>query len=191
MKKRIAAYPIEQFILNRWSPRAMSGEKISTQELMTLFEAARWAPSAYNNQPWRFIYALRNTPAFETFFDLLVDFNKQWTKNASALICIVSKNTFDYNDKPSRTHTFDTGAAWQNLALQGHIMGLVVHGMEGFSYDKAQQKLNIPQGYTIHAMIAVGKPGNKEDLSPELQEKEKPSDRKPVEAFAMQDSFTQ
>lgn len=190
MKKRIAQYPIESIILDRWSPRAMSQASVSKQELMQLFEAARWAPSSYNNQPWRFIYTLHGTPGFDRLYNLLVEFNKQWAKNAGALIVILSKNNFSHNDKPSRTHAFDTGAAWQNLALQGSAMGLVIHAMEGFSYEKARQELHIPEGYTIHAIIAVGKPGKKENLSQELLEREKLSDRNPIESFVMQDLFT-
>ncbi len=187
--KRKSAYPVDDMILNRWSPRAMSGEAMTEEELMALFEAARWAPSSYNNQPWRFIYAQRDTPEWQTMFDFLVPFNQDWAKNAGALVVIVSKNNFAHNEKPSRTHAFDTGAAWQNMALQGHKDDLVVHAMEGFDYDKAKTVLGVPDGYTIHAMVAVGKPGNKEDLSKELQEKEQPSDRKPIEAFISQGRF--
>ncbi|MGH7802401.1 MAG: nitroreductase family protein, partial [Thermodesulfobacteriota bacterium] len=131
-------YPVDEIFLKRWSPRAMSGEEISEDELMSLFEAARWAPSSYNNQPWRFLYARRNTKNWELFFNLMTEGNKIWAKKAAALIVIASKKTFDYNGSPSRTHSFDAGAAWQNLALQGSLQGLVVHGMQGFDYDKAR-----------------------------------------------------
>lgn len=124
MKKRIAEHEILDLILNRWSPRAMSGETISDKELMSLFEAARWAPSSYNNQPWRFIYAKRGTEHWNTLFNLLVDANKEWANKAAVLIVVVSANNFVYNNKPSRTHSFDTGAAWENLALQGYAQGL-------------------------------------------------------------------
>src|SRR3989344_6182973 len=92
---RKSEYKIKETILYRWSPRAMSGEKITKEELMTLFEAARWAPSSYNNQPWRFIYALRETIHWNRIFNLLQEFNQIWAKNAAALIVIISKNTFD------------------------------------------------------------------------------------------------
>lgn len=176
-------HPIDELFLKRWSPRAMSGEHISKEELMALFEAARWAPSSYNNQPWRFVYALKNTPHWDSLFNLLVDFNKGWCKNASALVVIVSKKTFDHNSKPARTHSFDTGAAWENLALQGTLKGVVVHGMEGFDYDKAHKELKIPADHTIEAMFAVGKPGKKEDLAPEMQKGEAPNDRKKITEF--------
>jgi len=182
-------YPIDPLFINRWSPRAMSGEKISQEQLMTLFEAARWAPSSYNAQPWYFIYAHRETPAWATLFNLMVEFNQGWTKNAAVLVVVVSHNNFDFNGKPERTHSFDTGAAWLSLALQGTISGLVVHGMEGFDYDKAKKDLKIPDGYTVEAMIAIGKPGKKESLPAELQEKEVPSDRKKVAEFAFEGVF--
>ena len=119
-KIRKADYPIDNIFLDRWSPRAMSGEEIPETELMSLFEAARWAPSSNNNQPWRLLYARRNTEQWPLFFNLLTDSNKIWAKNSSILLLIVSKNTFD-NGQPSRTHSYDTGAAWENLALQGNL----------------------------------------------------------------------
>lgn len=186
---RIAKYAVLDLIINRWSPRAMSGESITDDELMSLFEAAHWAPSSYNGQPWRFIYAKRDTPAWDVLYDLMVQYNKDWTKNAAVLMVIVSRNTFFYNNKPSRTHSFDTGAAWENLALQGTSQGLVVHGMEGFDYKKAKEVLRIPDGYTVEAMCAVGRHGPKEDLPPEMQKDEKPSDRKPISEIAFEGIF--
>jgi len=167
----------------------MSGESITDQELFSLFEAARWAPSSYNNQPWRFIYAKRSTPSWKTLFNLLVPFNQDWAKNTGVLIVVFSKTTFDHNGKPARTHAFDAGAAWENLALQGVNMGLVVHGMEGFDYDTAKKDLKIPDDYEVHAMIAVGKQGKKEDLPPALQEREVLSDRKPITQCIFEGTF--
>jgi len=156
---------------------------------MSLFEAARWAPSSFNSQPWRFIYAKRDTPAWNNLYDLMVQFNKDWTKNAAVLIVIVSRDTFEYNNKPSITHSFCTGSAWENLALQGFANGLVAHGMEGFDYNKAKTVLHIPDGYTVEAMCAIGRPGKKEDLPQKMQEEEKPSDRKPITEFAFEGTF--
>lgn len=186
---RKSDHEILDLILNRWSPRAMSGESISDEALNSLFEAARWAPSSYNNQPWRFVYAKRDTPEWDPIYNLMVQFNKDWGKNAAVLIVILSRNNFAYNNKPSRTHSFDTGAAWQNLALQGAYQGLVVHGIEGFDYAKAKEVLRIPDGYTIEAMCAVGLPGKKEDLPQEMQKNEQPSDRKPITEFAFKGLF--
>lgn len=186
---RIPSYPVEELILTRWSPRAMSGEPISHDELMSLFEAARWAPSSYNNQPWRFIYAHRDTKYWHTFFDLLVPFNQEWCARAAALIVVVSHTRFSFNNKPSRTHSFDTGAAVQNLALQGHAMGLVVHGMEGFDYDRARTIFAIPDEYTVEALFAVGRPASSDILSLELKKRELLSDRKPIAEFVTEGTF--
>lgn len=182
-------YPIQSNILNRWSPRALSGEAMTSEELMPLFEAARWAPSSYNNQPWRFIYARRDTPDWETLLGLLGDFNRGWAARAAALVVVVSKSTFDYNGKPSVTHQFDTGAAWENLALEASARGLVAHGMEGFDYAMAKEKLGVPDDHVVLAMIAIGKPGRKEELSADLQEREAPSDRRQLSEIVMEGKF--
>ncbi len=189
MSKRKPQYNVHDIILNRWSPRAMSGEPISDEELFSLFEAARWAPSSFNAQQWRFIYAKKDTPHWDHLFSLLKKFNIPWAKNASVLVVVISRNTFEFNNQLSRTHTYDTGAAWQNFALQATINGLVTRGIEGFDYDRAKKELNIPDGYTVEAMIAIGKPGKKGDLPPDLQEQETMSDRKKVEEFVFEGTF--
>jgi nitroreductase len=179
---------VGELFLNRWSPRAMSGEEIDEATLFSLFEAAKWAPSSNNNQPWRFIYSRRNTKSWTTFFNLLDEGNQGWAKNAAVLIVVISKPTFD-NGKNARTHTYDAGAAWENFALQGSLMGLVVHGMQGFDYDKAKEVLQVPNGYQVEAMIAVGKKGKKEDLPAYQQEREFPSPRKAIAEIAMEGVF--
>ncbi len=188
---RNTEYKINSLFTDRWSPRAMSGEELTDEEFLPLFEAARWAPSSNNNQPWRFIIAKRNTPEWESVFSLMVEFNQAWTKNASVLVVIISHVNFEYNGKPSRTHSFDTGSAWENLALEGSLRGLVVHGMEGFDYDKAKTDFGIPDEYTVEAMVAIGKPGKKEDLPESLQERETPSDRKPLKDLIFNGKFGQ
>ena len=110
---RKADHEIEPLLVDRWSPRAMSGEEISQEELMRLFEAARWAPSSFNAQQWRALYARRGTEHWQTFFDLLVEANKVWAKNAAVLVVFVSRRFFDYNDESSVTHSYDCGAAWE------------------------------------------------------------------------------
>ncbi len=188
MIHRKAAHPILELLLDRWSPRALSGESITDEQLAILFEAARWAPSSYDNQPWRFIYAKRDTLAWDSFVNLLDDANKKWAVNAAVLMVIASahKTKEGYT---IRTHSFCTGAAWENLALQASSMGLVAHGMEGFDYDKAKKDLIIPDGYTVEAMCAVGKPGKVSALPKELQEREKPSGRNPIETFTYEGVF--
>ena len=164
----------------------MTGEDLDNDEIMSLFEAARWAPSSYNNQPWRFIYAKRNTEHWKILFNLLVDGNKVWAKNSALLIVVISRKNFENNEKPARTHQFDTGSAWENLALEAFSRGLVAHGMQGFDYDKARIDLEIPDDFEVMAMIAIGKKGSREDLPPELQEKEKLTDRKPLKDIVME-----
>jgi nitroreductase len=183
-------FDIDQIFLNRWSPRSMSGDEISRDVLFSLFEAARWAPSSNNNQPWRFLYARRNTDYWPIFFDLLTEQNKIWAKNAAVLIVVISKKTFDYNEKPARTHSYDAGAAWENLALQGSLKALVIHGLQGFDYDGALRTLNIPDFFQVEAMIAIGKPGKKEDLPEGLKEREMPSPRKKLSEIVMEGNFT-
>jgi nitroreductase len=179
-EKRRADNPIAELFLDRWSPRAMSGEPIAQKELMILFEAARWAPSSFNNQPWRIVYARRDSEHWPLFSSLLVESNRIWANKAAALLVFISKKIFDHNGKPARTHSFDTGAAWENLALQGTLRGYVVHGMQGFDYDRAMSALEIPDEYQVEAMVAVGKPGAPESLPEKLQEIETPNDRRPL-----------
>ena len=175
--KRQQNHPVERIFVDRWSPRAMSGEEISYEELLILFEAARWAPSSMNNQPWRMLYAPRNSSHWPLFFDLLVDSNRVWCARAAALLVVISKTTFE-SGKPCRTHSYDSGAAWMSLALQGSTMGLVVHGMQGFDYDRARIALNIPEEFQVEAMAAIGRPGSIEDLPEQLQARETPNERR-------------
>jgi nitroreductase len=186
---RKADYPIEPLLLDRWSPRAMSGEEIAEQELMRLFEAARWAPSSFNAQQWRALYARRDTEHWQTFFDLLVGGNKVWAKNAAVLIVFISRKFFDYKNEPSVTHSYDTGAAWENFALQGFHQGLVVHGIEGFDYERARKELQIPDEFQVEAMAAVGKPGRKDSLPEKLQARESPNDRRKISQSIFEGPF--
>jgi nitroreductase len=186
---RTSPYPVNRIFLDRWSPRAMSGELLSETELMTVLDAARWAPSSYNAQPWELGIARKGTPEWDLYFDLLVDFNKSWCDKAGALIIIVSRNNFPWNNQPNSTHSFDTGAAWENMALQASELNLVAHGMAGFDHDKARKVLNISDDYTVDAMVVLGKPGKKKDLSKQLQENEHPSDRKPLKEIIFEGKF--
>jgi nitroreductase len=177
-EKRKPDHEIESLILDRWSPRAMSGEAIQPEELMRLFEAARWAPSSFNAQQWRALYARRETEHWRVFFDLLADANKAWAEQAGALVVFISRKNFEYNNESSITHSYDCGAAWENFALQGFSQGLVVHGMQGFDYDRARAALRIPEEYEIEAMAAVGRQGDPASLPEKLRGKESPNDRR-------------
>ena len=188
-EKRHADHPVERIFVDRWSPRAMSGGEIPNEELLTLFEAARWAPSSMNNQPWRMLYAPRGSRHWPLFFDLLAEGNRVWCDRAAALVVVISKTTFG-NGKPCRTHSYDSGAAWMSLALQGSLMGLVVHGMQGFDYDRARTALEIPEGYQVEAMAAIGRPGRREDLPEQLQARETPSERRPLAQSVCEGPFS-
>jgi len=157
----------------------MTGEPISHDELLTLFEAARWAPSSGNQQPWRMLYAHRETPSWPAFYEVLNPGNKTWCSNAAVLVVFVSKTT-NAEGRPIKTHSYDTGAALENFALQGTLRGLVVHGMAGFNHEQARELLQIPPDFAVEAMAAVGRPGRKEDLSESLQAREAPSGRRPL-----------
>ncbi len=187
--ERKPEHPIDKMFTDRWSSRAMSGEPVKEDELMPLFEAAKWAPSSYNDQPWRFVYALRNTQHWDRMFNLLVDFNQAWAKNAGALAVVASRKGFERNEKPNPNHSFDTGAAWENFALQGSLKGLVVHGMAGFDQEKARKELKIPENFSVEAMIAIGKPGKKEDLPEEMQKKEILTGRKKLMETVFEGEF--
>ena len=186
-KHRKPQNDIESFILNRWSSRAFDGEPINDKLLLQLFEAARWAPSSYNQQPWRFFYAKRDTEQWPLFFDSLVEFNQEWCKDAAVLILVLSKEEVDGRPHPS--HSFDPGLATQNLLLQASQMGLVAHVMTGFDMHKAKKDLHIPTSIHIDAMIAVGNKGSAQDLPQSMQEREVPSSRKPIDDLIAQGPY--
>ncbi len=188
-EKRKSDHPIEPLLLDRWSPRAMSGESITNEELLRLFEAARWAPSSFNAQQWRALYARRESEYWPIFLGLLVEGNKAWAQHAAALVVFLARKNFEHNEEPSITHSYDCGAAWQNFALQGFSQGLVVHGMEGFDYERARVELEIPNDFQVEAMAAVGKPGSAETLPPKLQKAESPNGRRQVSESVVEGKF--
>ena len=173
-------YPIESIFIRRWSPRAMSGEGITDEELFRLFEAARWAPSTYNEQEWRFLYGRRDTEQWPLFFDLLYDANQAWCKNAAMLVVVLARKTFTRNGKPNPVHLFDAGSAWENLALQATAMGLVSHGMAGFDFEKARTDLKVPDEFAVAAMFAIGRPGDPAELPEDVRKAETPSGRRAI-----------
>jgi nitroreductase len=177
--QRHSAQPIHPLFLDRWSPRALSAEPLSEAELLTLFEAARWAPSSGNFQPWRFLYARRDGDFWLPFLELLVPGNRAWAERAGALVVIVSRTERE-DSRACVTHSFDTGAAWQNLALQAALNNIVAHGIEGFDYERARRVLRVPAAYAIEAMVVLGKPGELGDLPEKFRPRELPSDRRPL-----------
>ncbi|HKH81788.1 MAG TPA: nitroreductase family protein [Methylovirgula sp.] len=190
---RVADYPIDRQFIERWSPRAFTGEPVPEFDLHTMFEAARWAPSSSNLQPWRFLYALGGTPDFERFLALLVEGNRVWAKNAGALIILISKTTQPVSgtDKvvPSRTHSFDTGTAWGFLALEAMRLGWAAHGMAGFDVERSMVDLKIPEDYRPEAAIAIGRRGDKSALPEYLRAREFPNSRHPQKDFVFEGGF--
>lgn len=189
---RKADHPASQFFLDRWSPRAYTGEPMPDAVLHRLFEAARWAPSASNLQPWLFLYAKRDTPDFEKFLGLLNETNQVWAKNAAVLIVLVSKKTrrnADGFDMPLRTHSLDAGAAWAYLALEASILGWPAHAMAGIAYDHAARVLNVPDDWSVEAAIALGRRGDPASLPEKLQAIEQPNARKPISEITAAGAF--
>lgn len=182
-------YEIDKIFLDRWSPRAMNGESLSDNELMSLFEAAKWAPSSNNEQPWRFIYAKKNSEHWQSFFDVLIEFNQLWCKNADVLCYLVTKKTFTKDGKENRNHMSDAGAAWENLSLQASLNNIVVHGMAGYDVKKARAILKISEDYEIVHMIAIGKPGYLESIPERMQKSEVPNNRKPLKELVFEGKF--
>jgi hypothetical protein len=190
---RTADHEVDSQFLERWSPRAFTEDAIPEADLFSMFEAARWAPSASNLQPWIFLYALRGSPDWDRFFGLLIEFNQGWAKRAAALVIIASNSLIQ---KPgveeavvSHSHSFDTGAAWSAFALQGTKLGWHAHGMLGFDVPGAFAEMSLPAGYRVEAAVAVGRLADKSILPDYLQAREVPSHRKPVSEFAFAGSF--
>ncbi|MCG8490865.1 MAG: nitroreductase family protein [Sneathiellales bacterium] len=194
MDARRSEYGVDPIFLNRWSPRGFDQASISRAELFKIVEAAKWAPSAYNIQPWRFVYSLRDDGFWKSHLALLDDFNQSWAKDASALIFILA-NTVTVNEETNKqyevkTAGFDTGAAWAQLALQASLMGYHAHAIAGLDFEGAKATLQLPEAVKLQAGIAIGRKGNIEDLPVELQERETPSPRKPVQDLLFAGNFS-
>lgn len=191
---RTTEHAVHPMFLKRWSPRSLTGETIDDATLQTLLEAARWAPSASNLQPWRFLYGRIGTPAFQAILDGLVPFNQGWAAKASALIVVLSKKTSlppgAAAANPNPWHSFDAGAAWMSLALQAQHAGWVTHGMGGFDGAKLRSALAVPEDVAVEAVIAVGKQGPKDVLPEGLQARELPSERLPLAQIAAEGAWS-
>lgn len=190
---RQSDYDIHPQFLGRWSPRVFTGEAIAEATLFTLFEAARWAPSANNSQPWRFVYTLNGSQSWSALFDLLNEKNQKWAAQASALVVLVSKTTHirqgDTEPSHLRNHSFDSGAAWASLAFEAHRAGWGTHAIGGFNREKAREILGVPEGYSVEVAIAIGRQVEWSSLPPELQEREKPNQRKSLDKLVAEGRF--
>lgn len=186
--ERRPAYDIDSVYINRWSTRSFLNKPVEDQVLLGVMEAARWAPSAFNYQPWKFIIA-RTEEDRQKFYSFISEFNLAWCKAAPVLIMVASHTASERGDFPS--HAFDTGAAWGFLSLEATRKGLATHPMTGFDFAKAREILNIPDDYQLQALVALGYPGPKEILPEALQERERPSDRNAVEQSLFEGGFGQ
>jgi len=191
MTGRIAHPKVEKLFVDRWSPRAFDGSEMPQEDLEVIFEAAGWAPSAYNIQPWTFLYARRGDDNWNLLLHQLIDFNQSWAKDASALVYIVSDTMMrsDKGNSENHSHSFDAGAAWALAALQAQAMGYHTHGMTGIKFGEAETALGIPSDHRLEAAFVIGKAAAKEILPDYLQDKEVPSNRKPVSEISKRGKF--
>ncbi|TIX51153.1 nitroreductase family protein [Alteraurantiacibacter aquimixticola] len=191
MTERQTDTQIDPLFLDRWSPRAFDQSDITESDLRTILDAARWAPSAFNYQPWRLLYAKRGDAHWDLFLALLIPFNQSWARDASALLFITSDSVSigPNGPTPSYSHSFDAGAAWAQLALQAIRSGYHAHAMTGVDFDRARAELAIPESFRIEAAVAIGKRADVSVLPEGLQDKEVKSDRKPLDTIAFAGGF--
>ena len=194
MSPRRPDHEIDPSFLERWSPRAFDGSEIPDADLMAMFEAARWAPSAFNSQPWRFLYAKRGDRDWDRFLALLIPWNQGWAHSASVLAFVLS-DSLPFVDRktgapqPSHTHSFDAGAAWVSLALQATRMGYHAHGMSGVDFDRLRTELAVPDRYRPEAAFVIGRIGDPAMLDDKLRAREVPSERRPIADFVFRGNF--
>jgi nitroreductase len=182
LKHAPAADGVLDVILRRWSPRAFANKPVSGEDMKKIFEAARWAASSYNEQPWRFIVGRRGDDAYKKIFDSLVEFNQGWAKSAPVLILSAGKKTFTESGQPNFHVLHDTGAATAYIALAATKLGLHTHSMAGFEHGKARAAFGIPDDFEIGAVTALGYFGDPETLPDHLKQMEtSPRERKPLD----------
>lgn len=174
-KPAITQTPIHELLAARWSGRAFdAGKPVAREQVIALLEAARWAPSCYGDQPWRFVICNRgeDEAAWQQAFDCLAPGNQAWVKDAPLLLLVCADTLFNHNDQPNRWAQYDSGAAAENLCLQAEALGLMAHQMGGFDVDKARVTFNVPERYVPMAMACVGFPADIDTLSAEVRERE-------------------
>ena len=184
--KKDLQYPIHTLLEKRWSPRSFSEKVLSRETIHSLFEAARWAPSCYNDQPWYFVYATREEPeAFEKIADCLVEGNRKWAKDAPFIGLAIARKNFTHNGKNNRHATYDLGQSLAYFTFQAMNENVYVHQMAGFSRDKARETFDLEDGYEAVTAFVAGYLGKPEKLPDDLAEKERnPQKRRAQEDFA-------
>jgi nitroreductase len=181
---RVPEAEVDSMFMDRWSPRAFLSEPLTEREIKSLFEAARWAPSSFNEQPWIFIYATKPEER-KIFSSILVEKNQSWAHNAPLLMFALARRKFQKGGTENRHAKFDAGAAWMSLALQARKLGLYAHAMAGFHLKKAYDVLGVSkEDYEVIAAIAVGRRGDPSKLSQDLRQMELPKNRKPLSDVA-------
>ena len=185
---RAADHPIAEVFLDRWSPRAFTGEPIPDELLATLFEAMRWAPSSNNSQPWRIIYGRRGAPAFDKLLGVISERNQRWAKDASVILALLSKRTLQ--GAPARNHSFDAGAAWAHLSLQATMAGWATHAIGGFNEAAARASLGVSDDYDIDVCVTIGRRADPAGLPDDLKPREMPSQRNKASSFISEGVFS-
>jgi nitroreductase len=177
--------PIHEILSHRWSPRAFDSRPVEPEKLRALLEAARWAASSYNAQPWFFIVGTKDDPAtFQRVLECFGEFNQNWAKHAPVVALSAARLKFEHNGQPNRHAYHDVGQAAANLALQASAFGIQVHQMAGIDPEKARATFSIPEGYDAVAGIALGYPGDPSSLPDQLRQRElAPRERKPLSSF--------
>jgi nitroreductase len=172
--------PVDPMFPDRWSPRSFLPDPVPAGDVGILLEAARWTPSCFNEQPWLFLYAVREVDRAR-FASALSEKNRAWASKAPLLLFLAARTGFARTGKPNRHAAFDAGAAWMSLALQARRLGLYAHAMAGFDAGKARAVLGLPaEGWEILAAVAVGRRGDPGSLPEDLRAAEAPSPRKPL-----------
>jgi nitroreductase len=184
-KSATTNFKIIEPILNRWSPRSFSGQKITPEDIGSLFEAARWAASSMNEQPWKFIYAFKGEEAHQLIVDTLVEGNKSWAKNAPVLVLTMVSKFLSRSGKPNGSAIHDLGLAVGNMSIQASALGIALHQMGGFSADKAKELFSLNNQVAVISTIAMGYYGEADDLEEPLKSRElAPRSRKPLSEIA-------
>lgn len=190
---REPAHAIDPLFIERWSPRAFTDATLDDATLLGFFEAARWAPSSFNAQPWRFLYGKRGSAAWQPIADALLPFNRAWAERAAVLVAVVSRTRWVPPGKTESqaigSHAFDAGAAWAQLALQVTRAGWHAHAMGGFDPAKLREGLGVPEDHALHAVVAIGQRGEASLLPEALQARELPSQRLPLASLVAEGRF--
>ncbi|HLY20520.1 MAG TPA: nitroreductase family protein [Bryobacteraceae bacterium] len=189
LKKAPAHDRILPVVLHRWSPRSFADRDVNPADLKTIFEAVRWTPSSFNEQPWRYFVGIRGSETYQKILQSLGEFNQAWARSAPVLILNATKATFSHNDSPNVVAVYDLGASAATLVYQAWALGLFTHQMAGYDREVARKLLNVPDGYTFGAAMALGYQGEPSALGHErfIAQEVAPRQRKALSEFVLAD----